>query len=164
MQNLSLHNQIALILQAGELQLALHDIRTEAGWARRGRRPKLGVPGLNVKRPHRPSDQFDDVVQYRAARRWEFSQTEPAGGGVRTQTEPAAAGDPADFAEHLRQQLDRLGYRVAPDSLTGIEHEQPVITIPESDWLNDPVAVVCRLIPELAYALLNPTGGTTPPD
>lgn len=159
-QRLSLHNQVALILQAGEHQLVLHDINTERGWARRGRRPRPGDPGLQIKRPHQPSDLDDVVVLYRTTRRWEFSQTEPADNGVRTQTDPAGAGDPAAFAEHLINQLGDLGYRLAAGARDGVDHDAQVITIAETTWNSDPVAVVRLLIPELAHALVNATRAT----
>lgn len=157
-QKLSLHNQISLLLQAGELQLVLRDIDTEQGWARRGRQPKADNPGVRVTRPHYQAGQRDGRCVFRTSRRWEFSQTDPLDNHVRTQTAPAAAGDPADFAHHLIGQLGEHCYRLAPGAFTDIDHDLRRITIAECIWHHDPRAAVRLLIPALAYALVADAG------
>lgn len=154
-QNLSLHNQIALILQAGEQRLALRDIDTEQGWARRGRKPSQ--PGLQVTRPHYQASKIDGRCLFRTVYRFEFTQTEPLDNGVRTQTEPAAAGDPTAFAEHLTNQLDDRRYRVDLGAVTAVDHETQRVTIADLTWHHDPASAVRVLIVALAFALITGT-------
>ncbi|RAS59479.1 hypothetical protein C8D87_11491 [Lentzea atacamensis] len=157
-QKLSLHNQISLLLQAGEHQLVLRDIDTEQGWARRGRQPKPDQTGLRVVRPHYQAGQRDGRCVFRTSRRWEFSQTDPLDNHVRTQTAPDVAGDPAEFARHLIDQLGEHCYRVTPGALTEIDHDTRRITIAERIWNHDPQAAVRLLIPALAHTLVADAG------
>lgn len=155
-QHLSLRNQITLLVQAGEQQIPLRDVDTETGWARRGRVPSQ--TGLRVVRPHDQPGRRSSRREFRVSYRWEFAQTEPASGDVPAQATPAAAGDPAEFAEHLIGQLGKHGYRVVPGAATAADHEAQRITIAEQTWRGDPAAAVRVLIPALAHALI--TGAT----
>ncbi|MDT7789857.1 MAG: hypothetical protein QOF58_8276 [Pseudonocardiales bacterium] len=157
-QKLSLHNQISLLLQAGEHQLVLRDIDTEQGWARRGRQPKPGHTGLRVTRPHYQAGQRNGRCVFRTSRRWEFTQTDPLDNNIRTQTAPAAAGDPVEFAHHLIGQLGEHCYRLTPGAVTEIDHDLRLITIAEHVWNHDPRAAVRVLIPVLAHALVTDAG------
>ncbi|HEY3478494.1 MAG TPA: hypothetical protein VGL02_06285 [Streptomyces sp.] len=155
-QHLSLRNQITLLVQAGERGIALRDIDTDTGWARRGRAP--AQPGLRIVRPH------DDPARpgrtlFRVSCRWEFSQTEPASGDVAPQAAPAVAGDPAELAGNLIDQLGTHGYRVAPGPAGTVDHPARRITVDERTWHGDPAAAVRVFVPALAHAL---TAATDP--
>lgn len=153
-QRLSLRNQITLLVQTGAQRIPLRDVDTTLGWARRGRVPS--GPGLWVVHPHdKPGKDGDSL--FRASDRWEFTQTEPAG-GTAPQTEPDTAGDPAEFAEHLIDQLRTRGYRVTRGAATVVDHQAQLVTVEEPAWRNDPVAAVRVLIPELAHALVTGAG------
>jgi hypothetical protein len=151
-QHLSLRNQITLLVQAGEQQLPLRDVDTEAGWARRGRVPSQA--GLRVVRPHDEPGRAGGRRGFRVSYRWEFAQTDPAEDGAPPQTAPPAAGDTAEFAEHLIDQLGKRGYRVSPAANTAVDHDAQRITIAEPTWHGDPAAAVRLLIPALAHALV----------
>lgn len=154
-QHLSLRNQITLLVQAGEQQIPLRDIDTEAGWARRGRVPNQ--TGLRIVRPHDDPDRPGRAL-FRVSHRWDFAQTQPGADDVPAQTAPAAAGDPAEFAGNLIDQLGKHGYRVTPGAATTIDHPAQRITIAEQTWHGDPAAAVRVLIPALAHAVI--TGAT----
>ncbi|WP_370973973.1 hypothetical protein, partial [Amycolatopsis sp. cg9] len=151
-QHLSLRNQITLLVQAGEQQIPLRDVDTEAGWARRGRVPSQ--TGLKVVRPHDQPGGRRGRREFRVSYRWEFAQTDPAEGDVPPQATPAAAGDPAEFAQNLIGQLGKHGYRVAPGAATAVDHDAQLITIAEPTWRGDPESAVRVLIPALAHALV----------
>ncbi|MFI6029504.1 hypothetical protein [Amycolatopsis magusensis] len=151
-QHLSLRNQVTLLVQAGEQRLLLRDVDTEAGWARRGRIPRQR--GLRVVRPHDGSGRAGGRRAFRVSYRWEFAQTDPVVNGAPPQTTPDAAGDPAEFAENLIDQLGERGYRVTPGAATAVDHEAQRITIADSTWHADPAAAVRLLIPALAHALV----------
>jgi hypothetical protein len=151
-QHLSLRNQITLLVQAGEHQLRLRDVDTKAGWARRGRVPSQA--GLRVVRPHDEPGQVAGRRLFRVSPRWDFAQTTPAEDGAPPQTQPNPAGDPAEFAENLINQLGTCGYRVTPGAATAIDHDARQITIAYLTWHADPVAAVRLLIPALAHALV----------
>jgi hypothetical protein len=157
-QKLSLHNQMTLILQAGRQRIVLRDIDTELGWARRGRRPKPGQDELRVIRPHHQAHRLSGNCEFLASPRWEFTQTEPLGGRVRTQTAPEAAGDPATLAEHLIRQLGEHRYRILPGPKTVIDHDVRRITIETDIWHNAPTDAVRLLVPALAHALISDAG------
>lgn len=157
-QKLSLHNQISLLLQAGEQQLVLRDIDTAPGWARRGRQPKPDQAGLRVVRPHYQAGQREGRCLFRTSRRWEFTQTCPLDNNIRTQTAPDGAGDPVEFARHLIDQLGEHCYRVTPGVQTDIDHDARQITIAERIWHHDPRSAVRLLIPALAHTLVADAG------
>jgi hypothetical protein len=155
-QHLSLRNQITLLVQSGERQIALRDVDTEQGWARRGRMPNQS--GLRVVRPHDAPGRAGGRRLFRVSYRWEFTQTAPLGGDVLPQIEPCAAGDSAEFAENLIDQLSEHGYRVTPAPATTINHEAQRIAIDHATWHSDPVSAVSLLIPALAHALITAPG------
>lgn len=155
-QHLSLRNQITLLVQAGEQQIALRDVDTETGWARRGRVPNQ--TGLRIVRPHDEPGHAGGRRLFRVSYRWEFTQTDPAQDGVAPQTEHGAAGDPAEFAGNLIDQLGKRGYRVTPGPTAVVDHQAQLVTIDELTWHCDPTAAVRVLIPALAHALVTGAG------
>lgn len=160
-QQLSLRNQITLLLQAAEQRIVLRDVDTEQGWLRRGRVPNQ--PGLRIVRPHDGPSRGDGPGagrrRFRVSHRWEFTQTKPADHGVAAQTTPRAAGDPAEFAVHLINQLGGHGYRITPGSATDVHHQARLITIAEPTWHGGPAGAVRVLIPTLAQALVATSDG-----
>ncbi|UUV32138.1 hypothetical protein NQK81_01435 [Amycolatopsis roodepoortensis] len=151
-QKLSLHNQVTLLVQAGEQQILLRDVDTEAGWARRGR---VTTPqGLRVVRPH-DKPGWRGPSEFRVSYRWDFAQTKPADGDIPPQATPAPAGDPADLAGNLIDQLGNHAYRVTPATTTVIDHHTCQISIAETIWHDDPATVVRVLIPALAHVLVS---------
>lgn len=166
-QHLSLRNQILMLIQAGDRKLALRDVDTEEGWARRGRVPNQ--PGLRIVRPHdRPAAASHPAARrrgrrasFRLIKRWEFAQTMLLGGVPDPQTEPEPAGNPAEFACCLLTQLDRRGYRVQPGEAHAVEHDTATVTLTAPVGTGDPTGQVRELIWAMAEVL---TSGPDPRD
>ncbi len=132
-QQLSLRNQLMLLIQAGEKHLQLRDIDTAAGWARRGR--AVRGAGLSIIYPfERPGTGPGGRRTFRADARWEFTQTVLLGGAIDSQTAPHPAGDPRAFADHLATQVRQCGYQVGPGPETAVDLDRRLVTIDEPVW------------------------------
>ncbi|WP_410659507.1 hypothetical protein [Amycolatopsis sp. lyj-112] len=78
---------------------------------------------------------------------WDFAKTEPASAGdIPPQATSAPAGDPADLAGNLIDELGTRAYRVIP-AATVIDHDIRQISIAESIWNDHPTTVGRALIP-----------------
>lgn len=159
-QQLSLRNQITLLIQANQRGLVLRDIDTDAGWRRRGRAPNQS--GLQIIRPHEGHAGKPTVTRgrgYRVVRRWEFGQTTPDPLNPPAQPQPDPPGDAACFAEHLIDQLGRRGYRIAPGQANDVDHATRLVTLASCAWHGDPAGAVPLLLKALAQALTADSAG-----